>query len=46
MKVTSRTKKKEVRPTSPLVVPMETAPTLRYPLMQDCNLLSDPRVVL
>jgi hypothetical protein len=36
-------KKKEARPASPLVVPMEAAPTLRFlPLLYSVFFLSDP----
>jgi hypothetical protein len=37
---------KEARTTSPPVVPVEATPMLRYLPMYDCNLLSDPRVLL
>jgi hypothetical protein len=39
-------KKKEARSTSPLVAPVEAPSMLRFPLLLDCNFLSDPRVIL
>jgi hypothetical protein len=40
--------KKEAQTTSPLVVHVEATPTLRFHrcMMHDCNLLSDPWVIL
>jgi hypothetical protein len=39
----SRTKKKEARPASPLVVPVEAAPTLRLSPLPECNLYFWPK---
>jgi hypothetical protein len=40
-------KKNEARPTSPLVVPVEAAPTLRFPsLLHSVIFIFDPRVIL